>query len=205
MSNDFIPYRKIPRLNREILILEKIDGTNAQILINPCNNADKQAVCSLPMDVRMGDGAAPSKIFYNVYAGSRTRWITPVNDNYGFAAWVLSHAYDLVSILGVGRFYGEWWGKGIQRGYGLEEKRFSLFNPDFEFKRTPNGLVHTVPVLYRGPFDLFAIQRAMDDLAFGGSQAAPGWKIPEGIVIYHTASGHLYKKTFFNDEGGKNE
>lgn len=30
--------------------------------------------------------------------------------------------------LGKGYHYGEWWGKGIQRGYGLEEKRFSLFN-----------------------------------------------------------------------------
>ena len=27
-----------------------------------------------------------------------------------------------------GRHFGEWWGSGIQRGYGLDEKTFSLFN-----------------------------------------------------------------------------
>lgn len=28
-----------------------------------------------------------------------------------------------------------------------------------------------------------------------------GFMDPEGIVIYHTGSGTLYKKTFENDEG----
>jgi hypothetical protein len=33
-----------------------------------------------------------------------------------------------------------------------------------------------------------------------GSQAAQGFMKPEGIVIYHTAGHHLYKRTCENDE-----
>ena len=203
--NEFIAFKKIPRLNREVVITEKIDGTNAQILISPTNNPDPSALCAMPMDVRILDGGTPSTIFYNVYAGSRSKWITPVNDNHGFAKWVLEHVYDLVRILGVGRFYGEWWGKGIQRGYELEEKRFSLFNPDFEFKSDPMGLVRTVPILYRGNFDSIWVSKALELLKQDGSHAAPGYDNPEGVVIYHTASGQNFKVTYENDEGGKND
>jgi hypothetical protein len=203
--NEFITFKKIPRLNREVILTEKIDGTNAQILISPTNNPDPQALCAMPMDVNINPGQPPTKIFYNVYAGSRSRWLNLINDNHGFAKWVMENVYTLVSTLGVGRFYGEWWGKGIQRGYGLEEKRFSLFNPDFEFRCDPEYLVRTVPILYRGNFDSLWVSKALELLKQDGSHAAPGYMNPEGVVIYHTASGHLFKRTFENDEGGKNE
>jgi hypothetical protein len=62
-------------------------------------------------------------------AGSRSQYITPERDNHGFARWVQDDADELWA-LGEGRHFGEWWGSGIQRGYGLQkgEKRFSLFN-----------------------------------------------------------------------------
>src|SRR5438105_3732245 len=96
----FEEFPKIARLSRDCIVTEKIDGTNAQIFITE-------------------DGT--------IHFGSRSRWITPENDNYGFARWATEHKEDLLK-LGPGRHFGEWWGCGIQRGYGLKEKRFSLFN-----------------------------------------------------------------------------
>ena len=99
---EFREFPKIARLSREMIITEKIDGTNAQILITE-------------------DG--------QVLTGSRNRWITPQDDNYGFAKWVEENKQEILK-LGVGRHFGEWWGGGIQRGYNLPkgDKRFSLFN-----------------------------------------------------------------------------
>ena len=65
---EFVKFDKIPRLNREIIITEKIDGTNAGIYVD-----------------EVGD----------VYAASRTRWITLESDNFGFARWVEEHEDEL--------------------------------------------------------------------------------------------------------------
>jgi hypothetical protein len=97
---DLEEFPKMARLSREVIITEKIDGTNAQICIGE-------------------DGS--------FQVGNRTRGITPENDHFGFAAWEYANQYELLQ-LGAGRHFGEWWGQGIQRGYGLTEKRFSLFD-----------------------------------------------------------------------------
>jgi hypothetical protein len=117
----FEPFPKVPRLMRDVCITEKIDGTNGLIYI--------------PEDLHTGRVVRPGVIVLadsatgqRVYAGSRKRWITPEKDNYGFAAWVAENADTIAADLGPGRHFGEWWGAGIQRRYGLEEKRFSLFN-----------------------------------------------------------------------------
>ena len=122
---DFIPFPKMPRLSREVIITEKIDGTNAQIFIaDDCET---------------------------MLVGSRNRWITPVDDNAGFARWCEENYEELLK-LGPGRHFGEWWGRGIQRNYGLKEKRLSLFNVD-RWARARPDCCHVVPVLYRGMFD----------------------------------------------------
>ena len=41
------------------------------------------------------------------------------------------------------------------------------------------------------------------DLRLRGSKAAPGFMKPEGIVIFHTKSGAVFKKTLEKDESGK--
>jgi len=79
---EFIEFPKMARLSRECFITEKIDGTNAQVHITD-------------------DG--------EIYAGSRSRWITPQDDNFGFAKWVESNRDELIK-LGVGSHFGEWWG-----------------------------------------------------------------------------------------------
>jgi RNA ligase len=174
---EFAPFPKISRLSREIVITEKLDGTNAQIIITE-------------------DG--------QIAAASRKCLVVPgKRDNYGFAGWVQEHAADLMK-LGPGRHFGEWWGKGIQRAYGQTEKRFSLFNvalwSDEESRPKCCGVV---PVLCRGPFTTGGIDAALEALRINGSFAAPGFMEPEGIVIFHTASRTLFKKTLDRDEEWK--
>lgn len=188
---EFVGFPKMARLSRECIVTEKIDGTNAQVFITE-------------------DG--------QMFVGSKTRWITPENDNFGFAAWAYQHKDELMS-LGVGRHFGEWWGQGIQRKYGLSENRFSLFNVarwclhGQEPQLIPTGdpriekwqdvlppCCSLVPILYRGIFTTEACHAALADLKENGSRAAPGFMNPEGIVCYHVAGNVGFKKTILNDE-----
>lgn len=173
---EYKPFQKISRLSREIVITEKIDGTNSCVYIGE-------------------DG--------EFLTGSRTRWITPEQDNAGFSRWAHEHKDELMQ-LGTGYHFGEWWGQGIQRGYGLKEKRFSLFNVHkWSDDSIRPACCYVVPFLWRGIFDTEAINKVIDGLAEHGSFAAPGFMKPEGIVIFHTASGTLFKKTIENDEAPK--
>ena len=126
---DFKEFPKMPRLSREIIVTEKIDGTNAQVAVAELDGY------SSPGAVWEGDGLA-------IYAGSRTRWITPEADNFGFAAWVRDNAEELAT-LGPGNHFGEWWGRGIQRGYGLigavPQKRGHRWNSEATLAIAPPG------------------------------------------------------------------
>ena len=175
---DFKEFPKIARLSREMIITEKIDGTNGLIAIGE-------------------DG--------EFQVGSRSRFITPETDNHGFAKWAFENKDDLLK-LGPGFHYGEWWGYGIQRGYGLKEKRFSLFNTSrFSDDSLRPTCCHIVPTLYTGMFDTHAIQHHLELLASGGSIAVPGFMKPEGVVIFHAQSRYLFKKTIEKDEYHKGE
>lgn len=175
--SDFQEFPKIARLSREVIVTEKIDGTNGQIYITDT-----------------GD----------MLVGSRTRWITPEQDNFGFARWCHENRDELMK-LGPGRHFGEWWGKGIQRGYGVPDKRFSLFNVSrWDIVNVP-ACCCVVPVLWRGMFDTAAIMGTLDDLAKNGSRAAPGFMQPEGVVIFHTQGNVGFKKTILKDEEHKSQ
>lgn len=196
---EFQEFAKIPRLSRECVITEKLDGTNAQVSIMAVPGLDDNCITIEPNAYTV---IAATGVQYLLRAGSRNRWITPEQDNYGFAKWACAHAQELVDGLGEGIHYGEWWGQGIQRKYGLAEKRFSLFNTA-RWGQTRPGCCHVVPVLYQGLFTTQAVEDAVERLRRDGSVAAPGWMSPEGVVVFHTASGHLYKKTLLNDEKPK--
>lgn len=93
----FEGFGKISRTNKAsaCVITEKIDGSNAQIVIE-----DNEIVA----------------------VGSRKRWIQPgkESDNFGFASWV-ERNYDELLGLGEGTHFGEWYGAGIQKNpYGLD-------------------------------------------------------------------------------------
>lgn len=201
----FEEFPKIARLARNCVMTEKIDGTNAQVFISSSPLFDP----ALSLARTLGIGAD-----VRMYAGSRSRFITPEADNFGFAAWVKTNAKHLWA-LGEGRHYGEWWGSGIQRGYGLTkgDKRFSLFNTarwsdDRDREKYPQdrpACCSVVPVLYTGEFLTSTADQLIARLRERGSVAAPGYMKPEGIVIWHEAARMLFKKTLENDAEGKEQ
>ncbi len=170
-----------------MIVTEKIDGTNAQVTV-------------------LEDG--------RVLAGSRNRWLTLEQDNFGFARWVADHEDELRSGLGVGSHYGEWWGAGIQRRYGLDHKRLSLFNVGrWTSDYNVSGLgatvcaeapcCHVVPVLRRHTFDTQVVDDVLNGLLAHGSIASPGFDKPEGVVVFHAPSRSLFKKTLDKNDGHK--
>lgn len=165
-------FPKIARLTRECTITEKLDGTNALVRITGYG----ELIC-----------------------GSKTRWITPVDDNYGFCKWAYENKAELLR-LGEGDHYGEWWGSGIQKRYVNQPKTFSLFNT----KRWADDVIRPaccaiVPVLYRGIFSASIADKVIEDLRLTGSRANPECKRPEGIIIWHHAAQLYFKKTLEKD------
>lgn len=178
---DFEDWGKTPRIFRDAIITEKIDGTNGAIIITD-------------------DG--------EVWAQSRSRVLAPdLPDNFGFRAWVTSNADALVATLGPGRHFGEWWGQGIQRGYNQTSKRFSLFNVhrwgEVELGSVPG--LDTVPVLSKGVFNTNDIEDCVDFLRRSGSVAAPGFMNAEGVCVYHRAANLTFKALCDSDEIGKGQ
>ena len=167
----FNSYGKIPRLFKDCIITEKLDGTNALIYV--ANNV--------------------------VMAGGRHRWLTVDADNFGFAHWVDANKEDLLE-LGDGYHWGEWWGKGINRGYQTVGKQFSLFDA---IRWNPSVLkprcCRVVPILYQGIFSTQICEEMLAYLTQMGSVAAPGFGNPEGIVVYHTAARARFKVTLRDD------
>lgn len=241
---EFQPWPKIARLNRDITITEKIDGTNAAVVIHPAVKNVGLGAGEASLRASRGEeflsfnpaardfeqsnviafipGEENDFVGHLVFAQSRTRFITPQQDNYGFAGWVARNAQNLVEVLGAGTHFGEWWGSGIQRKYGLtgSDKRFSLFNTarwadtmdrdgyryiadthPAAFAAIPE--LHHVPVLYRGGFSEESIIDAEEGLRTYGSAAAPGFTRPEGLVVWHDAARQSFKVTLEGDEAPK--
>jgi hypothetical protein len=198
MSKEFVGYPKIPRLAREMIVTEKLDGTNAQVFItfDPADVQHKHPGV-YPSAVVMAE-VGPLYLF----TGSRNRWVTPHSDNFGFAKWVADNATELAKI-GPGRHFGEWYGRGIQRGYGLDERRFALFNTSRWNDSNIPACCSVVPVLMEGVFDTTLVDRSLDYLRDQGSVAVPGYPDPEGVVVFHVTSGALFKKTLKDDESSK--
>lgn len=178
---EFRAWPSTPRLYRDIVVTEKIDGTNACVIVSE-------------------DGS-------EVWAQSRKKLITPDDDNAGFARWVADNAGALADVLGPGWHYGEWWGSKIQRTYGLKGRRFSLFNVnryDMDELHMIGGL-DLVPTIYVGPFTMNAIEQALYHLRHFGSHAAPGFMNPEGIIVWHSAARQVFKVLLENDHISKTE
>ena len=206
---EFQEFEKISRLNREVIVTEKIDGTNGQVHIRPAAGSEPEMGYDTLIDV----GGVP----HCIRAGSRNRWVLYIgsDDNNGFGRWVHQHAAELAA-LGAGAHFGEWWGSGIQRKYGLQEKRWSLFNvgrwvdthvPPFapltEKQQFAPQCCHVVPILSEGVGLHHVVEHALNRLRTEGSAASPGFMKPEGIVAFHTHSRTLFKVTLERDQEPK--
>lgn len=182
LEPEFVSWGKIPRLFRNVVVTEKLDGTNAAIGV-------------------LDDGT--------VYAQSRKKIITADADNSGFGRYVENNDALFREHLGPGLHFGEWWGQGVQRNYGQTQKFFSLFNTNrWGLVVTPGSPLHAagvrvVPVLYEGPFSEQEIKDALHALHVYGSYAAPGFMNAEGVIIYHTAANSMFKVTLKDDEKPK--
>jgi RNA ligase-like protein len=161
-------------------VTQKIHGSNACVYI---------------WDATTDDGKVERKLI----CGSRKRWITPEDDNYGFAAFVEKHKDEFIEKLKPGRHDGEWAGPGINSGEGLTERRFVLFSWEkFPPERPlPPGCM-VVPLLYSGPCDFHKLDEVMDELKANGSKLVPGFMRPEGIV-WCTANAY-FKRVFHAEE-----
>ena len=166
MMPEFAKWPSIQRLSSEICtITEKIDGTNGVIYV-------------------FDDGL--------VLAGSRERWLSKedgsacdkVADNFGFSRWVYDRR-EALKRLGPGYHYGEFHGAGIQRGYGLKNKRWLSFA---HWRTDGHDIgIHEdagcVPILYKGEPTVAIIDETVARLKLSGSIAYPGFMKPEGVVI----------------------
>lgn len=171
--SEFKKFRKIKRFFEEdVIVTEKIDGTNGLIFV--------------------------SEDLEEVKAGSRNRWISPEDDHHSFARWVEENKEELKR-LGPGYHYGEWWGEGVQRGYGMKQKVFSLFNVSRWSDDTVRPICcDVVPVLWSGnSTDFFNTFWAKPDALFKISKAALKYDVefdkPEGYTVYLVKTGVYLK------------
>ena len=175
MTIEFKAWPKIPRATGEkVTITEKIDGTNACIVIQDGKIAGVQ---------------------------SRKRFITPEDDNYGFAAWVEENKEKLLT-LGDGYHYGEWAGLGIQKNpHNLASKKFFLFNTFMWNEQNPNKpkCCEVVPILFQGELAEDDIDRVLYKLKKCSAQEG---YTAEGIVIYYQNTKR-YEKYTYNYSAGK--
>lgn len=192
---EFKSFPEIKKLgSTEFSITQKIHGSNAQVMIVPL---DDDVAC---FRIANKDGAVirVNGQYYDYRIGSRTRWIVPGDDNYGFAQFVYANIEEFVNKLGPGQHFGEWAGPGINSGEGLKEKTFVLFD---YWRYNPENLppqTVLVPVLYKGDFDLAQLKNVMENLKTNGSKLAPGFMRPEGVVVQ--IKGVRYKAVFDAEE-----
>jgi hypothetical protein len=173
---DKVEFKAWPKIGREspfkVTITEKMDGTNACIVIKDGNIVGVQ---------------------------SRKRFITTEDDNYGFAQWVSDNKEDLLN-LGDGYHYGEWAGFGIQKNpHCLDEKHFFLFNTFRWNKENPNKpkCCDVVPVLFEGELTPDIIPDLLHDLL----NNAQSGQTPEGVIVYYHALRGYTKHTIKSPNG----
>ena len=171
-----VEFKAWPKIHRDspfvVTVTEKIDGTNACIIIKD------------------------NKI---VGVQSRKRFITPEDDNFGFAQWVENNNQELLK-LGEGYNYGEWAGTGIQKNpHALDKKRFFLFNTFKWNEQNPNRptCCDVVPVLHQGLLEPHLIPHLLDVLMHKAQEN----QTPEGIIVYYHAFKSYTKHTIKSPNG----
>lgn len=224
---EFEAWPKIPRLGNEtVQVTEKIDGTNAAVIILPYHVDHEPLIqdgYAKVLATIVDDATAEA---YTFATQSRKRFIKPGKntDNAGFAGWAWDNSDKLVTTLGYGKHFGEWYGSGIQHGYGLKEKRFALFNAsrwadlsDLDVEERPIPNLEVVPVLYDGPAvedldgpsgefrytGMNPVKQCIEFLRREGSRAVKGYMSPEGVIAYYRLARVSYKGFLHNNATAK--
>lgn len=193
---EFKEWPKIPRGGKgeTITITEKIDGTNACVIVQETSIGPIVVGCQSRTKLLSYREIEQYEDAINV-----TGW-RDLGENYGFSAWVKANAEEL-SKLGEGYHYGEWAGEGIQKNHhNIEGKKLFLFNSERwrdGRQERPAG-VECVPVLYEGEKGDHTIDNVMDDLWHHAKHE--GYH-PEGIVIWYHKTRRYEKVTFENANG----
>jgi hypothetical protein len=121
VQEPFRGFPKIPRLSRQMIVTEKIDGTNASIRVTPVSQRiERLGLEQFTMSREDIGVIAPSGESFLLRAGSRTRWLSLDQDNFGFFSWALQNCHELLK-LGEGHHFGEWPGGApglLPRGAG---------------------------------------------------------------------------------------
>lgn len=217
---EFEAWPKIPRLGNEtVQVTEKIDGTNAAVIILPYISDHNPLIDA--GQAKLVEYDKPDAM-YTFATQSRKRFIWPgkQTDNAGFAAWAWENMHPLIDTLGFGKHFGEWYGSGIQHGYGLKEKRFALFNAsrwadlsDLDVEERPIPNLEVVPVLYDGPAvedldgpsgefrytGMNPVKQCIEFLRREGSCAVKGYMSPEGVIAYYRLARVSYKGFLHNN------
>jgi hypothetical protein len=193
---DFKAYPKTHRIGTEqYTITEKVDGTNGVVYVHKAK----------PADFRVGKDRSYVK------AGSRSRWLEDDGskkwDNHGFGEWVMENERALIE-LPEGFHYGEWYGRGINRNYGLKDRRFMLFDYARYDKLITNNnilgdLIETETVLADVvTYDYLSIAIKLNSacLSVEGSVHVRGFSDPEGLIIRSKLRPAVYKYIIRKDE-----
>jgi len=175
--SEFKSFNKIENIKKlQAVVTEKLHGSNAQVVVYEEDGVKK------------------------IKAGSRNRFLTLEDDNFGFARFVHDNSEALIELLGVGTHYGEWVGPGINSGCGLKEKTLVLFNHHKFSGRELHPRVKVVPVLYKGSLFNMNLEQIKKELKEKGSVFSPGFMRPEGVVI--TIGNQMFKDVFDSEETG---
>lgn len=208
----------IARLHRPWVLTEKIDGTNGLIAVKDVtyisrDPEDPSTHWPPPLATYgvLDETSREGWKVHGIWAGSKNQWLGPDGDNFGFGAWVRENHAALILTLGEGLHRGEWWGSGIQTGYGLPkgERRFSLFNTSrFDPAVVSEGVpgLGVVPLLTDecpGHRVNEVVAAWLAELEMDGSRAAPGFMNPEGVVAFQPSSQVTFKATIVGDETPK--
>jgi hypothetical protein len=173
MTPEFKSFGKIPRDNPfNVTITEKIDGTNACIIVVGGEIVGVQ---------------------------SRKRLITPEADNFGFAKWVETNTEELRK-LGDGYHYGEWAGPGIQKNHhDLPEKTLLLFNVHRwrDGRQERPDCCGVVDVLFEGVLSSDSVEQCLEDLK---AKETDKYR-PEGVVVYYHTFRKYTKHTIKSPNG----
>jgi RNA ligase len=188
---EFIAWPKIPRgANENICITEKMDGSNACVIIDKMEDTGQHYIGGVQSRKRL--------IYPNLEVKD--------GDNFGFAQWVADNNHDLLK-MGEGYHYGEWTGEGIQKNpHGLKGRTFYLFNSARWNDQNPNrpDCCSVVPVLYTGNITPDIIEITMDELFhdYVGRRNETGSLVkPEGIVVWYSKTRRFEKYTFETPDG----